>query len=266
MEGEITRAYTVDKLTTIFDYDKLESGASVTSLALSGDVILATDKEKNSVYSLAVSSKEGSKVSGSFASPQSAAGYSDGFYIQTQSEVQEYVKASGKVAKVGDGSGWSKIVGAATYQSNLYLLDSGKNEIWRYLDSGTSLASAKAYTVGEKPDLTTGTGLAIDDYVWVVTKTGTLYKFAQGKKQEFSVTGLTTSLENVVGLFTNGASKNLYLLDKSKGLLVVIDKNGIYQAQYSHSDLRKASSVVVREDEKTAYLAVNGKLVSLKLR
>ncbi len=263
--AEINRVYKVN-LTTVFDYTKVQEGAKINQLALSSDTILASDSSKNAIYKLDSSGTTGSKVSGNFNQPLAVAGYSSGFYIQDQNQIASLNKISGVVNKVGDGSGWGQIVAAATYQTNLYLLDSQKGEVWRYLSNGSSLGASKAYLSSDKPDLTTAVSIAIDDYVWVVTKSGVVYKFAQGKKQDFSISNFTSNFSDVVSLFTNSDSKNLYILDKGAGTLVVLDKTGVYQAAYANSDLRRATAVVVQEVSKLAYVSVDGKIVSLKLR
>ncbi len=262
--AEVTRSFQT-KLTTVFDFSKVISGANLTAVALSGSTITVTDTTKNSVYQLDLTTSSGSKVDGSFTSPGAVAGYSSGFYIQNANEVDS-LKNGGSPVRVGDGSVWGKIVSGATYQANLYLLDSEKKEIWRYLSTGAGLASPKAYTAADKPDLARATGIAIDDYVWVVTKDGVVYKFAQGKKQEFSFSNFTGTFSDVVAIFTDSESKNIYILDRGSKSLVVFDKNGVYQAAYANDSLEKASGVVVQEAAKTAYIAVGSKIVSLSLR
>jgi hypothetical protein len=134
------------------------------------------------------------------------------------------------------------------------------------LNTSSGLASARAYIVGEKPNLNEASAIAIDDFVWVLTSDGQIYKFAQGKKQEFVLSNISDSFEKAIALFTNTSTKNLYVLDQGKGRLVVIGKDGVYQAQYSHDELHKATSVVVLEEQKIAYLSVGSKILSLKLR
>ncbi|HEY4694471.1 MAG TPA: hypothetical protein VIH52_00740 [Candidatus Nanoarchaeia archaeon] len=264
--AEITRSYRIDKLETVFDFSKLESGAKVSGLALNSGQILATDEEKNLVYSLDLESLSGSKVGSTFNHPSSIISYPDGFYIQDQDGVTRYEKIGGKLTKIAENTNWKEIVGAATFQANLYLLDKGAREIWRYLSTSSGLSAAKAYISGEKPDLSKATGIAIDDFVWVLTSDGQVYKFAQGKKQEFTLSNISDSFGEAVVLFTNPDTKNLYILDQGKGRLLVIGKDGVYQAAYSHDDLHKATSVVVDETGKKAYVSVGGKILSLKTR
>ena len=74
------------------------------------------------------------------------------------------------------------------------------------------------------------------------------------------------AFSNVVDIYTDSDSKNLYLLDQGKGRIVVISKDGVYQAQYSNDQLHQATSLVANESQKTAYVSVNGKIFSVALK
>lgn len=262
--AEITRSYQIQKLSTVFDFTTVNSDAKLTRLSLGGNLIVVSDKDNNAVYKYDLESKAGSKVEGSFTQPENITAYQSGFYLQTSSGVIKLNSLGEKPAVAAGNSGWGKIVGAASYATNLYLLDREKGEIWRYFGTSSGLSSARAYLVGEKPNLSDASAIAIDDLVWVSTRAGNIYKFAQGKKQEFNLSNISDSFGEVVDLYTNSETKNHYILDQGKGRVVIVSKDGVYQAQYNHQELHKASSLVVNEPEKIIYFAANGKLYSFK--
>lgn len=263
--AEINRSYNLNNLTTVADFTKLVKNASISRLTINGTTLLATDQNNNNIYSFDLSSKNLSQIDGSFTKPDNLAAYSSGYYVQTADGISK-IDQTGKASSIGTNASWGEIVGAATYQNNLYLLDKGNQEIWKYIATSNGLSSARAYLQGNKPTLSDASGIAIDSFVWVVTKSGNVYKIAVGKKQDFSITNMQEALSNVVDIYTDSNAKNLYLLDQGKARIVVIGKDGVYQAQYSNDQLHQATSLVVLEDQKTAYVSVNGKILSVNLK
>ena len=229
-------------------------------------MILATDKGTSSVFRLNLGSNQADKLTASFSEPENIATFDSGFYVQTKDGVVRLDSAGEKATTVANNASWGQIVGAAGYTTNLYLLDKGKGEIWRYFGSKSGLSSGQAYISGDKPDLSDASAISIDGLVWVTTHKGNIYKFAQGKKQDFSLSNLNDSLGDIVDIYTSPDTKNHYLLDQGKGRVVIVSKDGVYQAQYSHQNLHQATSLVVQEDRKTVYFAANGKLYSFKFR
>ncbi len=263
--AEINRSYNVNKLTVVADFTKLVKDAKISRISLNTGTITATDKENNNIYAVDISSETVSQVDGSFSKPNNIAPFPSGYYVQSADGVFKLTTA-GKSTSAGTASTWGDIVGAATYQNNLYLLDKGKEEIWKYIATSTGLGSARAYLQGEKPILKDASGITIDSYVWIVTKKGEIFKIAIGKKQEFAITNMQEAFSNVVDIYTDSDSKNLYLLDQGKGRIVVISKDGVYQSQYSNDQLHQATSLVANESQKTAYVSVNGKIFSVALK
>lgn len=263
--AEINRSYNLSKLKTVADFTKITKEVKLSRLSLRDNIILATDKDNNNIFSLDLTSQNVSQVEGSFTKPNNLASYSNGFYIQTDSGIVK-LDQNNKASSIANGSTWGEIVGAATYQNNLYLLDKGKEEVWKYIATSTGLASPRAYLQGEKPNLKDAAAIAIDGFVWLTTKKGEIFKIAVGKKQEFSLTNMQEAFSNVTDIYTDSDSKNLYLLDSGKGRVVVVSKDGVYQSQYSSSELHQATSLVVYETQKTAYVAVNGKILSVSLK
>lgn len=266
--AEITRSYLVENIESLYDFSKLSSGAKVERLALLEGVILATDQKTNSLYTFSIASKEGKKLQGDYEGPKQAAAYPAGFYVQASDGIFKVDKNNFRVTNVASSANWGEIVAAAAFQSqsNLYLLDRDKNEIWRYVNNGTGLAAGRAYLTGQKPDLKEATAIAIDDLVWVTTSKGTIYKISRGQTQEFSLSNISEPFGEVVDLYKTGDTKNMYLLDSGKGKIVVVSADGVYQKQFSAKELHEATSLVVDEAAEIAYVSANGKLYTLSLR
>ncbi|HSX58501.1 MAG TPA: hypothetical protein VLE47_04530, partial [Candidatus Saccharimonadales bacterium] len=263
LEAEINKTNNVS-LTTLFDFSKLKKGAKLDDAAQLGSQILLVDREGATTFSLDLGTKNGLEVSGSAASPQTITSYPAGFYLTNLTGINK-LDTSFKVTSVGNSANWGKIQSSATYQNNLYLLDPNKGQIWKYVSTSQGLGTGKAYVTGDKPDLSSSTAMAIDAFVWVIAKNGTIYKFAGGANQNFTTSGLSQPISEASDIFTNSATKNLYILDTGSGRVVVLDKSGSYLAAYSNSTFKKASLILVDESQKIAYVGVGEKLYSFKL-
>lgn len=265
LEAEITRTTKIENLETTFDFAKTKQGAVIDDLALLEDRILLIDRNSGTLFNLALADKSASEVSGTSGSLETVAAYLSGFYLSTSNGITR-IDSSLKLTSVGSSANWGKITSSATYQNNLYLLDSEKNEVWRYLATSAGLGGARAYISGDKPDMSSAVAIAIDDLVWVATKNGSVYKFASGKKQEdFKISGLADPIGELSDMFTSTATKSHYFLDKGKGRVIATDKTGVYLASYAHAELYKADNLVVDETQKIVYFTSNSKLYQFKL-
>jgi len=258
--AEITRSYQVDSLETVFDFTTVSSNAKITRLAGNSKIILATDKASSNVYKYNLDTGAVTKLVGDLQEAENIASFDSGFYLQVKNGVIRFDKNGENPVSVANNSGWGKIVGAATFQNYLYLLDKDKVEVWRYVATTKGLSNAKAYLAADKPNLSSASAIAIDTLVWIATENGKIYKFSQGKHQEFNLTNLSDSFEKVVDFYTSSETKNHYILDQGKGRVVIVSKDGVYQAQYNHQQLHQASSILVNESNKTVYFAAGGKL------
>jgi hypothetical protein len=89
---------------------------------------------------------------------------------------------------------WVKPVALARWHDNLYVLDPGANQIWRYKAVGTSYPNApEEYFDSEPlPDLKEAVDFGIDTTgnVYVLFSTGSLKKYNGGTEQHFDFNGL----------------------------------------------------------------------------
>lgn len=264
LEAEITKTTIVKNPEVVFDLTKLSKETSISDIAFLNDQILLLDSSRGSLFSLPLDSKNALNVPGIEAA-QTITSLNTGFYLTTANGINK-IDSALKVTSIGNNSNWGKIISSATYQNNLYLLDTEKNEIWRYLSSSVGLGSGRAYISGEKPDMSQAVAIAIDGQVWVATKTGNIYKFSAGKKQsDFTIIGLADYIGELSDMYTASTTKNHYFLDKGKGRIIATDKTGIYQAAYAQDQLHKAESLIVDEENKVVYFTAEAKLYKFPL-
>ena len=106
----------------------------------------------------------------------------------------------------------------------------------------------------------------IDGSVWVGTKTGKIFQFAQGKEKTFSAQGVEPVLGSNLFIYTSDEVKNLYVLDSQNKRVVVLTKDGVYMAQYQWQGTLSPSQLVVSEAQKQILLLAEGKIYSVELK
>ncbi|MGE5140625.1 MAG: hypothetical protein ACM3JD_14250 [Rudaea sp.] len=135
---------------------------------------------------------------------------------------------------VKDSDQWGAIRTAEGFMGNLYLLDSTRNQIWRYRGGASGLSpTSTPYLPANAPvDFSRATAMAIDSDVWVLMDDGQVLRFQGGQKQTFELGGLETPLKQPKAIFTRAGVDSLYIADSGNARIVQFDKNGRLVRQY----------------------------------
>ena len=115
------------------------------------------------------------------------------------------------------------------YGGNLYVLDPGLGQIWRYLGAGDKFGPAEEW-LEEEEYLTGVLSMAIDGSIWMLEEDGTIKRYIQGKRAAFLAKFTAKETSGAIQILTDGDKQNLYLLFPKR--VVVLDKKGEYKAQY----------------------------------
>lgn len=160
---------------------------------------------------------------------------------------------------------WGEIAGISSYLGHLYLLDKGSDAIWRFLRTDNGYGSGKDWFVGQAPDLSQSVSLAIDGAIWVVADQRIL-KFNLGRQEDFVLNKMPENFEKPAKIFTNEETENLYVLDKGRGKVYAIDKEGNFKAAYSWEGLKQADDIVAVESSKKLFVLQETKIYEIELR
>jgi len=165
--------------------------------------------------------------------------------------------------KIKKDEAWGEIVDVKGFTNNLYLLDS-QGEIWRYLAIEGAFGEKQKW-LQQKADFSSAISLAIDGSLWVLTQDGQILKFLQGQKDSFILSGLNKPFFEPTAIFTDFDSQNLYVLDNGNARIVVLSKNGEYQAEYRWPQLNQAQDLAVIETEKKIFCLLGSKIYSMEM-
>lgn len=143
---------------------------------------------------------------------------------------------------VGNRELWQDPRLIASYNGNLYVLDSGAGRIWRYLptDDGYSGQPDNYFGGDTTLDLSRAVDMAIDGNIWILYSDGTLQTFYTGRQQPFELEMPPTGpLSQPRALFVGseaGTAQALFILDSGVGRILEYTKDGAYQRQFWPAD------------------------------
>lgn len=155
----------------------------------------------------------------------------------------------------------SNIGGLGAYNGNIYILDKDKSQIYKF--AGKDYFRSNYFS--SSPSISNAKAIAIDGSVWVLSD-GNVAKYTKGNSDNLNITRLDKPLLSPTRIFTNVDTDNVYILDNGNSRIVVLSKNGEYQAQYQAGILKGAEDFEVKEKDKIIYILSGGKIYSIKLQ
>lgn len=268
----MSRAQHVVRATPALFYDAslIKKDAKVTAFAASEDRMGLLDTAGRTAYDLTLPAKSGQIAGGGeqYADASAIAVYGDRLYVLVPGGVHMIRLSDRKtvpnVAKKDDA--WGAIRSIVAYGGNLYLLDTAKSRIWKYVATETGFSERREYLNPDTlPDLSKGTSMAIDGSVWIGTTDGRVLRFTQGKEQTYILQGLDSPLGTNILVDTEDGQKYLYILDPANKRVVVFDKDGLYMAQYLWEGDLAPTGFAISEEQKLIFLLSAGKIYATPL-
>jgi hypothetical protein len=149
---------------------------------------------------------------------------------------------------------WQNPIAMAVFRSNLYVLDSGANQIWRYVppagERSYSAAPEEYFNGDELPDLADAVDFGISDEgaVYVLFRDGTVRRYRRNiqgfvEEQPFEYRQRPPgAIASGVALFVDNdpASLQLYILDTANATIYETLLAGTYQKGYRPSNIPDA--------------------------
>lgn len=152
------------------------------------------------------------------------------------------------------------------YAGNIYLIDKVNNSIFRYPGIQNGFGEKSDWMApGIDADFSKVKDVTIDGAIWLLSSSGKVSKFILGSPQQILLKGLIGQLDNPTAIYTNENCKYVYILEKDKGRIVAIEKNGEFKVQYVSDDIKNAKDLVVNEEEGKIVLLIGPKLMYIKI-
>jgi len=254
-----------------YDLSLLKASATISSLGQNSDIVALLDSRGPTVATVSIPAKNGRIVAGgeSYRGATLLTMHGDITFVLAGGGIHRISAREGKTTPliVKRDDQWGNINSFISYGGNLYLLDTGKSRIWKYIATDVGFSETREYLNPDTlPDLGLATSMAVDGGVWVGTRDGKILHFVGGKEESFAPRGVEPLLGKTLVVATTEEDKNLYVLDSDNKRVVVLDKDGVYLAQYVWTGQITPTQLVVSERLKLILLLAGGKLYSVKLK
>lgn len=253
-----------DKQTSEFyDLALEEKDSKADKMSLSDGKVALLNRE-GKIYILSLDNKSvEKKVYGEIANASSVAIFDKGIFFYKQGAGIYKINDKEKPVRIiEDDPEWGGIIDLNVYNGNIYLLDSGKDEVYKYLVAEKGYSEKNSYMKpGSTLQLKKANSLAIDASLYIGFDTF-IAKYIAGVKDSFTIRYPENDI-SLVKIYTNKDLDNIYGLDKSKGTLYIFGKDGQYIKQIRSSDLKKSDDFVVYKN--IVYFLNQTKILKIEL-
>lgn len=179
-----------------FDAGLVKKDGKISSVGFEGTTMGITDQITKTVYSLDVTSKNSQVLGGgpTYEGLSFVAIHGTDIYVLTDSGINQVQLTDKQTAVnvVKKDPEWGTISALVSFGGNLYILDTQKSRIWKYVATDTGFSDTREYLNSDTlPDLGRATSMAIDGSVWIGSADGKIMKFTQGKSDTFTPKALT---------------------------------------------------------------------------
>jgi len=152
-----------------------------------------------------------------------------------------------------------------SYSSTLYLMDNSKQDILT-IKKGTKEYGNVYSWLKSSWDFTNITSMAIDGDIYTAKSNGLVEKFYRGYNRAFTLDEINPKLQNIVRIYTDEGSDNIYILDAKEKRFVIFNKNtGALVGQYVSPSFDKLKDFYVDVKANKAYILNDNKIFEISL-
>ncbi len=220
------------------------------AIFLDGDKLAILDRSNKTVYNFSIEDKSLEKSSNAVVGNATFVGMSKGtiYVLDPAKGLYEFTDDTKAELVIEKDEDWGTIRGMAFFNGNVYLLDSRKGDVYKYLVVEGGFSDPSSYFTGTKPDtIGNATSIAIDASIYLSLEDSIL-KFTRGEADSFT-TVFPSDNVSIEKLYTDQETEKVYAWDKTNATLYILSKNGAYERQIKASVLAKASDFVVYQNQ-----------------
>lgn len=270
-KDSILQQSTVSSFPEFLDLDLIKKNYRASQMSLAGNKLLLLDPGLKTLVVIDLAKKSNQILAGSEQLGDAVFASLNGAVAFVYSKDKGLIKVDTTNSKVSTiskkDSSWGKIADVGGFTGNAYLLDSGNNQIWKYLPATDGYSSAREYLSKTiKADYSLAIKMQIDSSIYVLKSNGDINKYTKGEKDSFSVQGLSQGLSNPKSFFTSSDVDKVYVLDSGNSRLVILDKTGKFESEIKGAKFATSSDLVVDEISKKIYLLEGSKIYSADLK
>ncbi len=267
----IMRIYPIADWPVFLSLDLIKADFKPTRMSYSVSKVLMMDDKQKTLIEVDLNKKTNNILAGAnqLGSARAASLNGDNAFVYSEDKgvlaIDTYNQKITVVAQ--PDSEWGYIKDIVGFAGNIYLLDTVKGQIWKYIPTASGYSQKYTYlNEGSKVDFGGAEQMKIDYSVWILKEGPEILRLTGGVQDSFSVGGLDENLKPLKSLFADEDGEELYLLDSENARVVVLDKNGMYLKQYTGEKFATADDLVVDSEAKKMYLLEGNKIYQLELK
>jgi sugar lactone lactonase YvrE len=284
----------VEKVTPLYGSVPLwpfspETGHQLSRVVVSGESLFVLDKGPNAVYRFTFTSSLGDNVKpagdkpvvrkGDPAGDKTVGDLIDMTWIEAATANQRsklYVlDATGELIGYDEvyaqqrlqinRTNWVTAQLIAGYNGNLYVADSGADQVWKYAPTANGYEGDPAawFQAGKQPDMANLVAMDIDGFIWLLYSDGRLLKFRNGDQQAFAWSDLPNPLNGPTALAVSQEGDRLYVADPGNARIVEATKDGKFLRQFKAKEgdmLRNVRHLYLDEAKAFFYILTGDQL------
>ena len=246
-EGKIVKKESKD-FEEFYDLTLQNEDAKGSMFAKEGELVAILDADQNMIYVLNVDNKSVKKYVHKDVGSAVAIGIYSGdiFFVTPKNGIFKFTTQS-KVNTIVEEDSMKNVVDMELYNGNIYVLDEGADEVYKFLVTEGGYSDKKKYFgAGQTISLAGATGLSIDGSLYISTK-DSVQKYLSGVREQFSPEFPTENAQ-FDHIYTDSDIEQLYVLDKKNTAVYILTKEGEYQRQIQSNAFAKANALFVYDE------------------
>ncbi|MCL4365659.1 hypothetical protein M1437_00320 [Patescibacteria group bacterium] len=269
--SSILQQSSVSDFPVFLDMDLVKKNFRALQMSLSGSKLLLFDPGVKTLVMVDLAKKSNQILAGSEQLGDAALASLNGGLAYIFSKDKGILKidtTNSKVSTVAKkDSDFGEVKDIYAFAGNVYVLDLGKNQIWKYISTSDGYSDKREYfSKDTKADLASTLRMQIESSVYVLKTGGEILRFTKGEKDNFSLSGLPSGVKDPKSIFVSSDTDNLYVLDSGNSRLLILTKIGVYKGQITGDKFATATDLVVDEIGKKVYLLDGGKIYTVDLK
>lgn len=270
-EAAAYHLYTLVDVPVFFDITLIKAAGIGTRMAAYHEKKIILDPTNQAIYALSTDTKQASILAGpnTVKNAQTITIHGTKVYVLHEDGIIT-IDTTNKKAQIviPHDDGWGTIVSLGTYGGNLYVLDAKHQKIWKYIATEEGFSDRQEYLQEGVPvSVSPDARMMIDGALWVKNNTEAL-KFGGGIVDTFVVSGMSErdTLQVFDALYSSDEEQFVYVLDKTTGRIVVLEKSGAYHAQYHWDGFRTVDDIIASEEEGKLFALQGSKIYAIELK
>jgi len=227
------------------DFSLLRENFSGGKMAYDEEEVLVLDITNQTVMSVGVDDKQAEVVAGGekLGGAKLIATNEEGVVVWGSLGVG-LLRESGVEVVIEPDEIWQEIVAMGGYGANVYLMDRGLSEIWRYRPGEEGWSRQRWLAPGVAPDFSKVVDIEIDGDIWILDENGTVRQYSRGVLSGFGLVGWEEEL-------TAGSlgidEERVLVWVKGENRIVQFNRQGEFEKQYMWEELGWVSDMVLVE-------------------